>query len=105
MKQEEMFTLVESWVNSGKTKAEFLKTSGISFSKFNYWIKRYRQNKQQDSKPKESNFQEIHLSEQNPVDAKKILEVTTPVFGGKLAIPSVSLVNTIIFIIFGCCNT
>jgi hypothetical protein len=42
-KQQAMFTLIESWQNSGQTQHEFCKKQEIAYSAFHYWYKKYRQ--------------------------------------------------------------
>ena len=42
-KREEMFTLIEKWKESGKTQKQFSRDHGITYSKFLYWTRKYRQ--------------------------------------------------------------
>ena len=42
-KRERMFTLVEKWKESGKTQKQFSREYGITYSKFLYWTRKYRQ--------------------------------------------------------------
>jgi len=48
-RQQEMFALVESSLNSGLTKKEFCHRQGIKLSLFYYWQKRYRQQQEEDA--------------------------------------------------------
>ena len=41
--QEKMYQLVESYQQSGKSQKEFCIQSGIRLAKFNYWIRKFRQ--------------------------------------------------------------
>lgn len=41
-KEEEMLTLIEQWQESGKTQQSFCRDHNLAFSKFYYWLKRYR---------------------------------------------------------------
>jgi len=36
-----MFHFIEDWKKSGLTKVDFLKNTGITIHKFNYWIDKY----------------------------------------------------------------
>ena len=38
-----MFGLIEEWKNSGKTQKRFSREHGIKYSKFLYWMKKYRE--------------------------------------------------------------
>jgi hypothetical protein len=40
--QQLMFSLIEVWHGSGKSQLEFCKEKDIAYSKFHYWLKRYR---------------------------------------------------------------
>jgi len=41
-KRDKMFSLIEEWKNSGKTQKQFSREQGIKYSKFLYWVKKYR---------------------------------------------------------------
>jgi len=41
--REEMFALIKRWKESGKTQKQFSRENGIKYSKFLYWMKKYRQ--------------------------------------------------------------
>lgn len=41
-KQQEMFSLIESWRTSGENQQVFCKSRGIAYSAFHYWYKKYR---------------------------------------------------------------
>ncbi|MFV8328468.1 IS66 family insertion sequence element accessory protein TnpA [Flavobacterium sp. ZS1P14] len=38
--QEQMYTLVEQWRESGSSKSKFCREQHISFHQFNYWLKK-----------------------------------------------------------------
>ena len=40
--EEQMFSLVEEFLKSGKTQREFSLKAGIGRAKFNYWVCKYR---------------------------------------------------------------
>ena len=42
-KREGMFTLIEKWKESGKTQKQFSREHDITYSKFLYWTRKYRQ--------------------------------------------------------------
>jgi transposase-like protein len=44
--QEQMYQLVESYQQSGKSQKEFCSHQGIGLAKLNYWISKYRQQQQ-----------------------------------------------------------
>jgi hypothetical protein len=44
--QEQMFQLVEEYQQSGRSQKEFCSQQGISLAKLNYWISKYRQERQ-----------------------------------------------------------
>src|SRR5512133_646706 len=48
-RQREMMTLIEQWQESGKTQQSFCKDHNLAFSKFYYWLKRYRQGMDESS--------------------------------------------------------
>jgi len=74
--QEQMFMLMEKWQKSDLVKHEFLKGTGISSSKFDYWHKKYNESKV--NTVKNTDFQELRIS-QKPVQQQltKIIELTT----------------------------
>jgi hypothetical protein len=39
--QQKMFQFIEDWKKGGLTKVDFLKNTGITIHKFNYWIDKY----------------------------------------------------------------
>ena len=41
-KQQAMFTMIESWKNSGQSQQEFCKTENLAYCVFHYWYKKYR---------------------------------------------------------------
>lgn len=50
--QQLMFSLIEVWRASGKTQQEFCQEKDIAYSKFHYWLKRYKEhNLTGDAKP------------------------------------------------------
>lgn len=41
-KQQAMFTVIESWKNSGQSQQDFCKTENLAYCVFHYWYKKYR---------------------------------------------------------------
>lgn len=41
-KQQAMFTMIESWKNSGRSQQDFCKTENLAYCVFHYWYKKYR---------------------------------------------------------------
>lgn len=44
--QEQMYQLVESYEQNCQSQKEFCSQQGIGLAKFNYWIRKYRQQQQ-----------------------------------------------------------
>lgn len=68
-KQEAMFSEIEAWYSSGKTKNTFIKGKPYTEAKFNYWLKKW---KSHQSFSLEEGFSEISTS---MVESKKVLEI------------------------------
>ena len=47
--EEQMFSLVEEFLKSGKTQREYSKDQGIGRAKFNYWVCKYKTRHRQSS--------------------------------------------------------
>lgn len=45
-KQERMFELIRRWKASGETMKDFVAYQGVALSKFQYWHKKYREQKE-----------------------------------------------------------
>jgi len=60
-KEEQMFALVEEFIGSGMSRAEFAKQHHVKVEKFDYWRKRYSSKKQAQPPvpPSSSQFIEI----------------------------------------------
>lgn len=69
--QEEMFSQVDDWQSSGKTKVDFLKDKPIGEAKFNYWIAKWKANRAAAG----AGFREIGFSK---AALEKVLEIETP---------------------------
>jgi hypothetical protein len=68
--QEQMYTLVGSWRESGLAKSKFCKEAQISLHRFNYWLKKFnKDNNRERSKPEVSFFS----ASENPKKDKKQL--------------------------------
>lgn len=84
--QEKMFDCVERWKKSGMTKVIFIKDTGISIHKFNYWLDKYSVWELVKNKVKPngvSDFQEIRLPSfiedfGDKRTIRKLLELSTP---------------------------
>jgi len=44
--QNQMYSLIESWQESGKTQREFCKNYNLAYTAFHYWYKKYRLSQQ-----------------------------------------------------------
>lgn len=50
--QQLMFSLIEVWRSSGMSQRDFCQEKDIAYSKFHYWLKRYKTNSSaRDSRP------------------------------------------------------
>ena len=84
--QEKIFLTIEDWKKSALKKVHFVKNTGITIHKFNYWIDKYSLLKTLENKVKsieKSQFQEIiyHYFSENlecKTIPKKVLELETP---------------------------
>ena len=47
--EEQMFSLVEDFLKSGKTQREYSLFTGIGRAKFNYWVCKYRSYQQESA--------------------------------------------------------
>lgn len=46
-----MYSLYQSWQNTGKTRAEFAKDKGLVLSTFYYWTKKFSRNGKEEAAP------------------------------------------------------
>jgi predicted acetyltransferase len=82
--QERMYQLAEAWENNSQTKNEFLADKEVSTSKFNYWLKKYRDRQAAMQPAPQSqncpgNFSAFDLHEvMAGKEQEKIMELTTP---------------------------
>jgi len=73
--QEKMFGLMEKWQKSDLIKHEFLKGTGISSSKFDYWHRKFNESK--GINVKNNNFQELTFPKKPiPQALTNIIELT-----------------------------
>lgn len=49
--QQLMFSLIAVWRTSGKTQRDFCKEKDIAYSKFQYWLKRYKEHDPTTTRP------------------------------------------------------
>ena len=70
--QQEMFTEVSNWLDSGLSKSRFLEGKEYSEAKFNYWLFKWKVNSQLSD---DIGFREVSLSE---VKLGKVLEIEAP---------------------------
>lgn len=47
--RQQMFSLIEAWRSSGQPQQAFCTEQGITYHRFGYWHKRYREHKQSAS--------------------------------------------------------
>lgn len=49
--QQLMFSLIAVWRESGKTQRDFCQEKDIAYSKFQYWLRRYKQHDPSTTRP------------------------------------------------------
>ena len=47
--EEQMFSLVEDYLSSGKNQREYSQQAGIGKAKFNYWVCKYKRQQEEPS--------------------------------------------------------
>ena len=67
----EMFLLIEEWEASEMSQKAFCRLQGLAFHIFQYWLRRYRQEK-------EGGFQEVKMERIDRPIAKRQLEFEFP---------------------------
>lgn len=63
-KQQAMFTMIESWKNSGRSQQDFCKTENVAYCVFHYWYKKYRGEQTTSGSPA---FVPVHIQSGSPV--------------------------------------
>ena len=60
--RSKMFSKIENYLASGQTQKQFCQENNLSFAKFTYWLKKYRDEKSQSSGfiPLKVSNQKIH---------------------------------------------
>ena len=72
-RQQEMFSVIECWKDSGQSQQQFCKSKGLAYSGFHYWYKKYRREQNtQASSP----FVPVHI--QNAPSNSPIAELILP---------------------------
>ena len=81
--QEEMQAEVLAFQNSGKSQVAYAKERGISWSKLNYWVKKFVQN-EDVTKLEEPKFVELSLQSKSAPELiqKQNLEIELTLPGG-----------------------
>ena len=59
--QQLMFSLIEVWRRSGKTQGDFCREKDLAYSKFQYWLRRY---KGHGSTPARQGFVPVRVNDQ-----------------------------------------
>jgi len=72
-RQQVMFSMIESWKESGKSQQEFCKSRGLAYSGFHYWYKKYRHEQHSDTS---SPFVPVHI--QNASSSSPVAELILP---------------------------
>lgn len=63
--QEEMYTAIELWKESGKAQKRFCQENNLSFSTFNYWQRKYKKDISTDVPRLSRSFIPIHIPQAN----------------------------------------
>ena len=72
-KEQVMFSMIETWKNSGQSQQVFCKTQGLAYCVFHYWYKKYRAVKQSGIS---SPFVAVHF--QNTASGSPLVELVLP---------------------------
>lgn len=64
--QQLMFSLIAVWRESGKTQRDFCKEKDLAYSKFQYWLRRYKEHDPSTSDPSttRSGFVPVKVNDQ-----------------------------------------
>lgn len=71
-KNSAMFDLVEQWQHSGMSQISFCNSNQIKYATFNYWLKKYRQQKSFSSSPV---FASVHIDKETSSQVKPRIEI------------------------------
>ena len=72
--QQQMFSLIETWKESGQSQIAFCKEKDIAYHRFHYWLKKY--NDQNEMPPRASSFLQVKVPPPNFTDGS--IEVIYP---------------------------
>lgn len=72
-KMQAMFSMIESWKDSGQSQQDFCKAQGLAYSGFHYWYKKYRQGQDANTS---SSFVPVHF--QPSVSGSPLAELILP---------------------------
>jgi transposase-like protein len=79
--KEQMYARIESWKQSGLSQNQFCKEENLSTSTFNYWLKKYKQEKDlvanADSKPVKT-FLPVEVTQETIHRDKDCITITYP---------------------------
>lgn len=77
--EEQMFGMVSDWKSSGEVKSQFLKGTGVSPSKFDYWLRKFNESAfEKDSTDVSPDFISIdELLNDTQTHGSLIVELTT----------------------------
>jgi hypothetical protein len=70
---EDMYALIEAWRRSGQTQKAFCTGAGVSLPVFWYWLKRYREEEEQQAGPE---FVPLRLKQD--AEAPAAIEIVFP---------------------------
>ena len=79
--RDKMFSLISDWKASGEFKSKFLKGTGISTAKFDYWLKKYNDLESASAKPCLDSRDFIQVGgvlEETTSSVVAVLELSTP---------------------------
>jgi len=79
--KEQMYAWIESWQQSGISQNRFCKEEKLSSSTFNYWLKKYKQERDRtthaDSKPVKR-FLSVEITKESVHRDKNYITITYP---------------------------
>ncbi len=75
--REDIYPAIERWQQSGLSQHEFCQVEGFSYSRFNYWVRKYRKENDGSSL---NNFIPIHLASLNKASRSDndVIRITYP---------------------------
>lgn len=75
-REEEMYPIVETWLQSGQSQKQFCEEQGIKMHLLNYWVRHYRDQRDVESSSPVQEFIPVDLKEGNELNS--VVELIYP---------------------------